>query len=408
MQSILIVDDMESIHEMLDTFVQPLGYATYFASNGNDAIKKFQEERPHIVLTDIKMLPMGGLELVRKLKEIDPEVIVIMMSGHASMENAMTSLKMGAFDYLTKPFKIDQLMSAISRASKLISIQKNSQSSGSSDALLGSSAAIESIKKAIAHVSRSSSPVLLQGETNTQKSIIASEIHQTHADGKDNVPFVAFDCSKNDANSIREQLIGTDKLGGPLLKESEGGTLFIENIEYLSRELQRDTAEVIQGKKAQTRFILSTCENLERRVEKDDFDDSLYYRISSHTINVPNLKERSEDIPLIAKSILTTLGKEDVEIGDHARGLLQSYRWPGNFRELRETIEHASGQCYDGTIHAVNLPERVRDLSTWSKLSEYIEEATLEYKSSVLKACHGDLKQAAEILGCEQEQLPGS
>ena len=103
---------MESIHEMLDTFVQPLGYATYFASNGNDAIKKFQEERPHIVLTDIKMLPMDGLELVRKLKEIDPEVIVIMMSGHASMENAMTSLKMGAFDYLTKPFKIDQLMSA--------------------------------------------------------------------------------------------------------------------------------------------------------------------------------------------------------------------------------------------------------------------------------------------------------
>ena len=106
MQSILIVDDMESIHEMLDTFVQPLGYATRYASNGNDAIKAYQEERPDIVLTDIKMSPMDGLEFAKKLKEIDPEVIIIMMSGYASMNNALTSLKMGAFDYLTKPFDI--------------------------------------------------------------------------------------------------------------------------------------------------------------------------------------------------------------------------------------------------------------------------------------------------------------
>ena len=403
MQSILIVDDMESIHEMLDTFVQPLGYATRYASNGNDAIKAYQEERPDIVLTDIKMSPMDGLEFAKKLKEIDPEVIIIMMSGYASMNNALTSLKMGAFDYLTKPFKIDQLMAAISRASKLIQSKQSDQGDGSSNFLVGNSAAAKSLKEAIEHVSKSSSPVLLQGEKNTQKSLVAAKIGQNQAREDSNAPFVAFDCKENDANSIREKL-----LGGTLIKEAEGGSLLIENIENLPKEFQSEVAGTIQANKTQTRFIFSTSENLERLAEKDAFDDSLYYRISSHSIDVPSLKERSKDIPLIAKSILRNLGKDEIQIDDQAKSLLQSYRWPGNFKELQEAIEHAAANCSDGTIQAESLPKRIRDLSEWSKLTDYIEEATLEYKRRVLQACHGDLELAAEVLGCEQEQLPNS
>ena len=394
---------MESIHEMLDTFVQPLGYATRYASNGNDAIKAYQEERPDIVLTDIKMSPMDGLEFAKKLKEIDPEVIIIMMSGYASMNNALTSLKMGAFDYLTKPFKIDQLMAAISRASKLIQSKQSDQGDGSSNFLVGNSAAAKSLKEAIEHVSKSSSPVLLQGEKNTQKSLVAAKIGQNQAREDSNAPFVAFDCKENDANSIREKL-----LGGTLIKEAEGGSLLIENIENLPKEFQSEVAGTIQANKTQTRFIFSTSENLERLVEKDAFDDSLYYRISSHSIDVPSLKERSKDIPLIAKSILRNLGKDEIQIDDQAKSLLQSYRWPGNFKELQEAIEHAAANCSDGTIQAESLPERIRDLSEWSKLTDYIEEATLEYKRRVLQACHGDLELAAEVLGCEQEQLPNS
>jgi len=408
MQSILIVDDMEPIHEMLDTFVQPLGYSTRFASNGNDAIKAYQEERPDIVLTDIKMAPMDGLELAQKLKAIDPEVIVIMMSGHASMDNALTSLKVGAFDYLTKPFKIDQLMAAISRASKLIESQQPGQSDESAGFLIGKSTAANSLKESIAHVSKSSSPVLLQGEKNTQKSLIAARISQSQASEDSNAPFVVFNCKDTDPNCIREKLLGEDKLGGTLLKEAEGGTLLIENIDALPRESQSKAAEIVTDHKTQTRFIVSTSENLEQLVDKGAFDDTLYYRISSHTIDVPSLKERSEDIPLIAKSILSDLGKDEIQIGERAQSLLQSYRWPGNFKELQEAIEHAADQCSDGTIHAENLPERVNDLSEWSKLADYIEEATLEYKRRVLQACHGDLELAAEVLGCEQGQLPSS
>jgi DNA-binding NtrC family response regulator len=408
MQSILIVDDMEPIHEMLDTFVQPLGYSTRFASNGNDAIKAYQEERPDIVLTDIKMSPMDGLELAQKLKTIDPEVIVIMMTGYSSIDNALTSLKMGAFDYLTKPFKIDQLMAAISRASNLIQSQQTSQSDESSGFLIGDSTAVTSLKEAIAYVSTSSSPVLLQGEKNALKSLIAARISQSQASEDSNAPFVVFNCKDTDANSIREKLLGEDKLGGTLLKEAKGGTLLIENIDALPRESQSEAVDMINGHKEQTRFIFSTSGNLEQLVEKGAFDDSLYYRISSHTIDVPSLKERSEDIPLIAKSILSDLGKDEVQIDDRAQSLLQSYRWPGNFKELQEAIEHAAGQCSDGTIHAENLPERVNDLSEWSKLADYIEEATLEYKRRVLQACQGDLELATEVLGCEQGQLPSS
>ena len=402
MQSILIVDDMESIHEMLDTFVQPLGYATRYASNGNDAIKAYQEERPDIVLTDIKMSPMDGLEFAKKLKEIDPEVIIIMMSGYASMNNALTSLKMGAFDYLTKPFKIDQLMAAISRASKLIQSKQSDQGDGSSNFLVGDSAAAKSLKEAIEHVSKSSSPVLLQGEKNTQKSLVAAKIAQNQAREDSNAPFVAFDCKENDANSIREKL-----LGGTLIKEAEGGSLLIENIENLPKEFQCEVAETIQANKTQTRFIFSTSENLERLVEKGAFDDSLYYRISSHSIDVPSLKERSKDIPLIAKSILRNLGKDEIQIDDQAKSLLQSYRWPGNFKELQEAIEHAAANCSDGTIQAESLPERIRDLSEWSKLTDYIEEATLEYKRRVLQACHESLtRQKQECRLSEHTRQP--
>jgi len=297
---------------------------------------------------------------------------------------------------------------AISRASNLIQSQQTSQSDESSGFLIGGSTAVTSLKEAIAYVSTSSSPVLLQGEKNALKSLIAARISQSQASEDSNAPFVVFNCKDTDANSIRGKLLGEDKLGGTLLKEAKGGTLLIENIDALPRESQSEAVDMINGHKAQTRFIFSTSGNLEQLVEKGAFDDSLYYRISSHTIDVPSLKERSEDIPLIAKSILSDLGKDEVQIGDRAQSLLQSYRWPGNFKELQEAIEHAAGQCSDGTIHAENLPERVNDLSEWSKLADYIEEATLEYKRRVLQACQGDLELATEVLGCEQGQLPSS
>ena len=408
MQSILIVDDMESIHEMLDTVVQPLGFSTLCASNGNDALKIFQQSRPDIVLVDIKMSPMDGLELTRKLKEIDPNAIVIMMSGMANIENALASLKNGAFDFLTKPFKVDQLMSAIARATKQLESQLNPQSEGAGNALIGNSQAIRTLKQTIERVANSTDPALILGEASTQKNLVASHIHFFQTGRQGDSPFVSFDCKESESDVIREQLIGENQQRGPLLESAENGTLFLGNIDALSTEQQGQISDIIRDIKTQTRFIFSTSKNLEPLVESNEFNDSLYYRISSLSVQVPSLRERPGDIPLIANSILIGLDMDSIEITNRARTLLQSYRWPGNYKELYEAVEHSAAQCSDNTIRADDLPQRISDLTSWSKLADYIEEASLEYKRRVLQACQGDAKQAAEILDCELTLLPNA
>lgn len=404
MQSILIVDDMEPIHDMLDTVIQPLGFSTHYASNGIDALKLFQEKQPEIVLVDIKMSPMDGLELTKKLKEIDPDAIVIMMSGQADVENALLSLKLGVFDFLTKPFKFDQLLSAISRASDLLKSRR--ESGDKDDALRGHSSAIRKLNQTIDRVANSTAPVLLYGEAGTQKSLVAAQIHRSQANRESDSPFVCYDCKENSAEAIREQLLGEDDRGGPLLQKADSGTLALANIDALPAELQSKVGNLIRDTKTQTRIICSTSKSLELLVEKTEFDESLYYRISSLVVEVPSLRQRSEDIPMIANSILRACGMGALEITDPARALLQAYRWPGNFKELQEAVEHASAHCSDDTIRVEDLPERMRDTSAWPKLADYIEEATSEYKRRVLQACHGDTEQAAQILGCQQTQLP--
>ncbi len=392
---------MESIHEMLDAVVQPLGYATLFAHNGDEAIATFEKERPDIVLTDIIMEPMDGLELAKKLKAIDPEAIVIMMSGQADEENALSSLKLGAFDFLTKPFKVDQLIAAISRAAALQKAKLQDNEEGGEDSLLGDSPAAEKLKQAVSRAANSATPVLLCGENGTRRQRIASVIHKSRVSEADEGPFISVDCNELGEDKIREQLLGPDSEGGALLEQAEGGTLFIANVEALSIETQRDADKLIRDIKTQTRFIFSTSENLESSVESGAFDDSFYYRISNLSIEIPSLRDQSEDIPLIAKSILASLEMESVSISDQARALLQNYRWAGNYTELKEAIEAAAMQCSDDTINPDDLPEKIRDLTSWSSLADHIEEATREYKKRVLRACHGDSEKAASILGCE-------
>ncbi len=396
---------MESIHEMLDTVVQPLGYTTIYASNGEDAISLFKEQCPDIVLTDLRMSPMDGLELMKRLKEIDPNAIVIMMSGHADIENALASLKLGAFDYLTKPFKVDQLMAAIERAKEVIRESIESEAHDSNLALLGDAAATQTLKQAVARAANSPSPALIKGATGIQKSLIASAIHNTLDTEENERPFVTFDCDAESEDAFSKQIMGPDNAGGETIQKAEGGTLFIANIDTLPQALQPSFGELVRDAKSKVKLIFSTREDLETRVSDGTFDDSLFYRVSSQTIEAPSLKNRLEDVPLFAKSVLQSLNREDVSLSDSARSLLQSYEWPGNFVEFKEVIDEASSNCSNQTISEDDLPERIRDVSSWTSLAEHLEKASEEYKARVLNACQGDAKKAAEILGCEEETL---
>lgn len=404
MQSILIVDDMQSIHEMLDTVIQPIGCTTLFASNGEEAITVFNEKQPEIVLTDLKMPNMDGLELMSRLKEIDPNAIVIMMSGHADIDNALASLKLGAFDYLTKPFKVDQLMSAINRASNLLKENLELEKNEPEFPLVGDSAVTQKLKESITRVANSNSPALIRGPVGIQKLLIASAIYNSQVENEDSL-FVTFDCQEHSEDEINSIILGPDNSGGSLLDQATGGTLYIANVDKLPNEAQANLGALIKEKASDTRFLFSSSEDLEEKVAKGEFDESLFYRISSLSIEVPPLSDRLADIPLIAKSVLRGLGRESIRLSDQARALLQGYQWPGNFAEFNEIIDEASKRCSDNTIQTDDLPDRIRESSNWMSLSDYIELASAEYKKRIIRACFGDTEKAASVLGCEVSEL---
>jgi len=406
MQSILIVDDMESIHEMLDTVVQPAGYTTIYAKDGDDAISIYKEECPDLVLTDLKMEPMDGLELMKRLKEIDPNAFVIVMTAHADVENAMASMKLGAFDYLTKPFKLDQLMAAINRADERISAMIASEGHDSNFALLGGSDASQKLKQSVSRIAESNSPALIKGPKGTQKDLVASAIHAASASEEENErPFESIDCAEHSTDELIARLIGSDKCGGELVEKAAGGTILVENVDRLPIELQPDLGNAMRKAKGEARFLLTTAADLDGAVAEGAFDESLFYRISTQTIDCPSLEKRLEDISLFAKSVLQGIGKESVKISDDAQRLLQNYGWPGNFSEFRQVIENAAADCSDDTIEASDLPDCIRETNQWSPLADYLEAASREYKTRILNACQGDSKRAAKILGCEPSEV---
>jgi len=396
---------MESIHEMLDTVIQPIGYSTLYASNGQDAITLFKEKCPEIVLTDLRMPEMDGLELMARIKEIDSSAVVIMMSGHADVDNALASLKLGAFDYLTKPFKVDQLMAAIERASKLIEERIQSEERGSTIALLGDSAPAQKLKQKIAQSASSSSPVLIKGPAGTQKDLIALAIHNAQFEESDAL-FLSFDAAEQSESDFAERVVGDEGKSGSLVEQANGGSLLLANVDSLSKESQVAVGELVREQGSAVRFYFSTSEDIEGLVAKGEFDDSLFYRISSQSVDVPGLNERSEDIPLIANSILQGLGDEPVSLSDPARTLLQGYSWPGNLVELREVMEGAATHCKDATIQVEDIPDRIRESESWPNLSDFIEQASNDYKRRILRVCFGDAEKASGILGCDLSEIP--
>ncbi|MEC7906016.1 MAG: response regulator [Verrucomicrobiota bacterium] len=407
MQSILIVDDMEFIHEMLDTVVQPAEYTTIYAKDGDEAISIYKEKCPDLVLTDLKMEPMDGLELMRRLKEIDPKIFVIIKTGHADVDNAMASMKLGAFDYLTKPFKLDQLMAAINRADERIDAMIVGEGHDSNFALLGDSDASQKLKQSVSRTDESNYPALIKGPKGTQMELVASAIHGASSDEEENdeQPFESIDCEEVSPDELVEQLIGPNKCSGRLVEKVAGGTMLIEYIDRLPVELQPDLGNAIRKAKGEARFLFTTAADLDAAAADGTYDESLFYRISTQSIDCPGLDKRLEDIPLFAKSELQGLGKKSVQINDDAQRLLQGYDWPGNFAEFRQMIENAVTDCSDDTIEVPDLPDCIRETKQWSSLAGYLEAASREYTARILNACQGDSKKAAKILGCESSEV---
>lgn len=406
MQSILIVDDLESIHEMLDAVIQPIGYHTAFATDGEIALRKIREEHYDIVLTDINMKPMDGLALLEQIKEADPNAIVIMMSGYANVDNATRALKLGAFDFLTKPFKVDQLMASISRASseRKKRLEAGSVKAGQNTILLaGDSEAARTLSDRIHRAAKLPTPLLVTGETGTQKASVVAMVHAKSPLSEG--PIVTLDAKTADPEALVAELFDEEGKPGETVQAAQGGFVHIANIDRFPLDKQAALGNLIRDLKGETRIVCSSSRDLEQLIEAGKFEDALYFRIANNALPIPSLRDRSEDLPAMALAYFAQNNLPQSAIGEQASALLQAYRWPGNYDELQEILAAAATVADDQTIHEQDLPESLRDTSHWPNLEEFLAQQSQRYRSQVLQACQGDKAKAAQILACDPSDL---
>jgi two-component system, NtrC family, response regulator HydG len=420
MPSILIVDDLVSIHEMLAAVIQPTGLTPAFATDGEQALNRYRSERFDVVLADLDMRPMDGLTLLRSIKGIDPNSVVIIMTAYASTENAIQALKYGAFDFLQKPFKIDELLKTLRRALEFRqSAQDQPATTAAAPAVVAAgdwesqlvtrSPAMQRLVQQIKRLISAKSAVLLQGEPGTGKRQMAELLHSA-ANPAGGAPFVRVDCTHSTDADFRPNLVGEKNAGGAWIGSAKGGTLFLDNISSLPPEMQRALVSVLKSAGQSFRLICSCTEDLEPLVDEGKFDDALFYRVASLPVHLPPLRERREDIPVLVKEIVQrtvhpSFNSGQIEFTEDAMQVLCGHYWPGNVPELNQVVSKVVTTSENRTISARQLPMRLREHTDWPSLADYLAAQEKDYIASVLNACQNDKAKALRILKCDPGKL---
>ncbi len=427
--SILIVDDEKSVRENLAQYLSDQ-YTTYTASNGNEAIEQLNENSDiELILSDIKMPEMDGIELIDMIQATNKETMTIFMTGYSTVESAVDAMKKGAFDYLTKPLDLNKLEITIKNAienknlkSENISLKKQIRSKFNTTTLVGNSIKSKEIMDIINRVSSTKATILLQGESGTGKERVANIIHYSSsvADG----PFIKVNCSALAEGVLESELFGHEKgsfTGALYMKKgrfelADGGTLFLDEIGDLPpsiqvkllRFLQESEFERVGGTKTlkvDVRIISATNKNLERLVSEEKFREDLFYRLKVVTIDVPPLRERKDDIPLITDYHLNKFvdihNKQIKGISKDAMKIIKAYDWPGNIRELMNCIESAVVMSLGDQLTVESLPSFIQ-MKTKRSLPDKNSDNLFEIeKQAILDAMNktgGKKTEAARIL----------
>jgi len=367
--SIMVVDDEEIIRESLFHWFKKYGHMVESASSGFEALEKLEIHPFQLLFVDIKMPGMDGIELLEKIKQDYPDTIVVIITAYGSIESAVKAMRIGAHDYLLKPFKPEQLslvMERISVQKKLVSeynyLKGRLEKIVRFDNIIGQSSAMEAVFKLIPEVAQSDASILLVGETGTGKELVAKAIHAKSL--RSHLPFIAINCGAIPDALLESELFGHQKgayTGATharkgFLEVVSGGTLFLDEIGEISPKMQVDLLRVLEDKKitcigsrepveVDFRLISATRRNLEKGVEDGVFREDFYYRINVIMIEIPALRKRKDDIPLLVEHFLEKYSHETTKYVDHvtrdAIELLKRYDWPGNVRELENAIERA-------------------------------------------------------------------
>ena len=437
---VLIVDDEFQLLEAFKKKLSKEGMEVFTASNGQEAMSIITEETLDIGLFDIKLPDTDGVDLLGRLRETQPTAEVIMLTGYASVDTAIRSMKLGAYDYLTKPVKLSELHTVILKAyekkqlkEKTIVLEEQLQRIEVHDKLVGDSKEINIVKKAISLVGNSNVPVLILGETGTGKELVARAIHaQSSRAGS---PFVIINASNLQESILESELFGykkgaftgaqTDKVG--LLQIANTGTFFVDEVADMGMPIQSKLLRVLETgafrKLGDTkeitvdvRFIFATNKVIEEEVKANRFRKDLFYRLNTFVIQVPPLRNRKDDIPILTEYFLEKHARKGSRkaVSRQAMNLLVTYHWPGNVRELANVIERAilisadrSEIIPDDLPQAIVLPsfaaeERKRSLSQDTLRLDSMEKEHIE---KVLEFAGGNKSKAARLLGISRKKL---
>jgi two-component system, NtrC family, response regulator HydG len=417
MPSVLIVDDLVSIHEMLEAVIAPTGFTTAFATDGEKALVRYKSEKFDLVLADIDMKPMDGIALLKQLKVYDPNSIVIIMTAYASTESAVQALKFGAFDYLQKPFRVDELLSTLRRGLEFRKFQGEREAASSGPGvkpadidrrLIGKSPKLTKLIAQVKKLATVRTPVLLIGENGTGKASVAEILHSVS--GAPEASLVRVDCSLSSEASFREGLLGHNGEGGAWVKQARGGTLFLQHLQCLAEPVQKELVSVLRNTAQSFRLVCTTDADLEKLVDEGKFHDELFYRVAALPMHLAPLRERTEDIPLLVKHYTAQATNPAFDAGlieftDDAISLMAGYHWPGNLTELGQVVSKIVATTETRVITSQQLPLRLRELKSWPTLAEYVAGQEKQYIEMVLHACRNDRAAASKVLGIELAKI---
>jgi len=438
---LLIVDDEQSIRRLCMTVGEALGYTCMEANSGETALALLEEQPAHMILTDMVMPNMSGLEFLEKVKKLLPRSEVAVMTGHGSVETAVQAMKLGAYDYIGKPFSpLEELRLFLRRMAEKVHLVEENQflrervdTESDLHGIVGSSAKIQDVLRMISRLKDTRTPVLISGESGTGKELVARAIHFRGSFA--NRPFVAVDCGSLVPTLIESELFGYEKgaFTGALrsktglFQSANGGTIFLDEIGELPLELQAKLLRVLQEKevrpvgsnqkvKVDVRVVAATNRDLETEYRNGTFRKDLYFRLNVVTVHLPSLRERRSDIPMLAHWFLDRHAPDSsMQVTNAAMKSLLQYDWPGNVRELENCVERAVALGDRKTIDVGDLPPAIASASPSSESSmsaitgavsstdlEDIERATIEL---VFEQVKGDKALAGKMLGISRATL---
>ncbi len=432
---IIVVDDDKNTRRLIeDVLTKTKKYEVVQAANGEACLKKLDETRVDLVLLDLQMPGIDGIDTLKKIKERSDPLPVIIMTAHGTIERAVASMKLGSYDFLTKPFPSERLKVTVKNALEVSALETEVESLRTElkerycfENIIGQSSAMQTVFEAVEKVVDSEVTVLIQGESGTGKELFARAIHN-RCKARQTKPFVAVNCTALPESLLESELFGYEKgaFTGAASKRigkfesADGGSIFLDEIGDMSLSTQAKILRVLQEReferlggnsliKVNIRLISATNKNLEEEVRKSAFREDLFYRISVFPIKLPPLRERKEDIPPLATHFIKRYSEREKKkiqgIRPDAMKVLMSYHWPGNVRELENAIERAVVIAGSPTISTEDLPSHILTFGkegidySEESLPRWIEKLEIEVLRKTLLEFEGNVTQAARKLG---------